>query len=165
MSTRAARVKRKQATLKTFKTISSGHGKRIGGAGDSDGDNDFIPTKKAAAANLRAKPHAPPGNASRARPNAKTESNDDDKISFSNERPPSPKGGTLAPAKKLPPKAESGSYVDMADDAQLRPPLKVKKSTLAMKDPDSDSGNYLVRAAPGKDRGKVDQSQTSKRKS
>jgi len=44
------KVKWKQATLKTRKSIGgSAPGKRIGG-GDSDGDDDFMPTKKAATA-------------------------------------------------------------------------------------------------------------------
>jgi DNA topoisomerase-2 len=109
------KVKRKQATLKTRKFIGTGHGKRIGGASDSEGD--------------------------------------DDEISFGDERPPSPKKRTLAPAapaaatvpaKKQPLKAESCSDVDMTDDAQPRPPPKQKKSTLGTKDPDSDSGDDLV---------------------
>ena len=154
------RVKQKHATLETLETISSGHGKRIGCAGDLDSDDDFIPTKKAAAAKVCAIPIAPAGGASRVRLNAKKESDDDDddEISFGDGRSPPPKMGTLAPAKKLPPKAEFGSYVDMAYDAQLRPPPKQKKSTLATEDPDSDSGDDLVRAALGKGKGKAAQS-------
>jgi DNA topoisomerase-2 len=128
------KVKRKQATLKTRKFIGTGHGKRIGGASDSEGDND--------------------------------------EISFGDERPPPPKKRTLAPAaaatvpaKKQPLKAESCSDVDMIDDAQPRPPPKQKNSTLGTKDPDSDSGDDLVRAALEKGKGKATQSQTSKRKS
>jgi hypothetical protein len=48
----------------------------------------------------------------------------------------------------------------MADDAQPRPPQKQKKSTLATKDPDLDSGDDLVRAAL-ESKGKAAQSQTS----
>ena len=69
------KVKWKQATLKTRKSIGSG--KRLGGAGGEDGDDDFMPTKKAAAAKAR-KPIAPAAGASRARPKAK--GSDDDMI-------------------------------------------------------------------------------------
>lgn len=53
------KVKRKQVTLKTRKSIGggSGPGKRIGG-GDSDGDDDFT-KKSATAAKARSKPIAP----------------------------------------------------------------------------------------------------------
>ena len=59
---------------------------RIGG-GDSDGDDDFMPTKKAAtAAKACSKPVAPAGGTSRARPKAKKESDDDeDGMSFDDE--------------------------------------------------------------------------------
>ena len=129
-----------------------------------------MPTKKAAAARTRAKPLVPAAGSSRARPKTKKESDDDDdEISFGDERPPPPKKRTLAPAaapaKKQPPKAESGSDVEMADDAQPRPPAKQKKATLASKDLDSDSGDDLVRAALEKGKGKATQAQTSKRKS
>ena len=125
------KVKRKQATLKTRNFIGTGYGERIGGASDSEGD--------------------------------------DNEISFGDERPPSPKKRTLAPAaatvlaKKQPLKAKSCSDVDMTDNAQPRPPPKQKKSTLGTKDPDSDSGDDLVRAALEKGKGKATQSQTSKR--
>jgi DNA topoisomerase-2 len=123
---------------------------------------------------------SPASGASHARPKAKKEhddddddDDDDDEISFGDERPPPPKERTLAPAtaaataptKKQPPKAESGSDVEMADDAQPRSPPKQKKSTLATKDPDLDSGDDLVRAALEKGKGKATQSQTSKRRS
>ena len=76
----AKTVKRKQATLKTRKSIGgSGPGKHIGG-GDSDGDDDFMPTKKAAAAKARSKLVAPADGASRARPKAKKEADDDENI-------------------------------------------------------------------------------------
>src|SRR5260221_9426361 len=57
------KVKRKHATLKTRKSIGSG---KCGGGlgGNSDSDNDFMPTKKAAAAKARnpipAAPAPPP---------------------------------------------------------------------------------------------------------
>ena len=129
-----------------------------------------MPTKKAAAVKARAKPLAPAAGTSRARPKSKKESDEvDDEISFGDERPPPPKKRTVAPAaapaKKQPPKAESGSDVEMADDAQPRPPAKQKKAALATKDPDSDSGDDLVRAALEKGKGKAVQAQTSKRKS
>ncbi|KAN0123255.1 DNA topoisomerase, type IIA-like domain containing protein [Russula decolorans] len=165
------KVKRKQATLKTRKSIGgSGPGKRIGG--DSDGDDDFMPTKKAAAAKARSKPIAPAGGASRARPKVKKESDDDeDEITLDDERPPPPKKRTVAPstttaptAKKRPPKIESDSDIDMSDDPQPPPP-KQKNAAPATKDADSDSGDNLVRAALEKGKGKAAQAKASKRKS
>jgi hypothetical protein len=110
---------------------------------------------------------SPASGTSHARPKAKKEynnnNNNNNEISFGNKRPPPPKEHTLAPAaaaataptKKQPPKAESGSDVEMADDAQPRSPQKQKKSTLATKDPDLDSGDDLMRAALEKGKGKA----------
>src|SRR5260221_12674263 len=64
------KVKRKHATLKMRKSIGSGkRGSGLGG--DSDGDDDFMPTKKAAAAKGRKPIAAAAAAASRARPKAK----------------------------------------------------------------------------------------------
>ena len=56
------KVKRKQAMLKTRKSISSS--KRAGGGGDSDDHDDFMSTKKASAA--KAPGRSPPRAAHRA---------------------------------------------------------------------------------------------------
>lgn len=157
------KVKRKQATLKTRKSIGSG--KRGGGAGgDSGGDDDFMPTKKAAAAKAR-KPVAPAAGASRARPKAKA-SDDDDRMSLDDDdddepAPPPPKK-RAAPAKKPPPKIESDSDVEVAD--RPPPPTTTTNKPPAVKG-DEDSGDDLVREALEKGKGKGKAAQTGKRKS
>jgi DNA topoisomerase-2 len=80
-------VKRKQATLKTRQSIDgSGPGKCIDGS-DSDSDDDFTSTKKAAtAAEARSKPVTPTGGASHTRPKVRKESdNNEDGMSFDDE--------------------------------------------------------------------------------
>ncbi|KAI9451533.1 DNA topoisomerase [Russula earlei] len=128
------KVKRKQATLKTRKSLGSG--KRVGGA-DSNDDGDFMPTKKAAAAKAR-KPIAPAGGASRARQKA-VKASDDEEVSLDNERAPQTKKRAAPAATKgqaPAPKAESGSDVDMADD--LPPLLQKEKAPADAKKGDDD---------------------------
>jgi DNA topoisomerase-2 len=170
------KVKRKQATLKTRKSIGSG-AKRLGG-GDDDGDDDFMPTKKAAAAKAR-KPIAPAAGSSRAKPKPK---GSDDDIDFDEDeetlvpRPTTTKKRALPAAsapKPKPPlapvpaprKVESGSDIEMIDEG--RQPPKPSKSSSAAKDEEEededDSGDDLIRRALEKGKGKA--TQTGKRKS
>ncbi|KAF8264485.1 DNA topoisomerase [Lactarius quietus] len=150
------KVKRKQATLKTRKSIGGGSGKR-GRGDDSGGDDDFMPTKKAAAAAAKAprKPAAAPAAAgtSRARPKApiKTSASDDGLSDEKEERLPVKKRAAK-PVKK----SESDSDIEMVKDPP--PPPK-----LSLKSDDEDSGDELIRAALAKGKGKA--AQTSKRKS
>jgi hypothetical protein len=71
LSTRAARksngIKRHSKPENLLGLVLA---KRTGG-GDLGGDDDFMPTKKAAATKACSKPVAPAGSASRARPKAK----------------------------------------------------------------------------------------------
>ncbi|KAI9436960.1 DNA topoisomerase II [Lactarius indigo] len=163
------KVKRKQATLKTRKSIGGGFGKR--GRDDSDNDDDFMPTKKAAAAKAR-KPIAPAAGSSRARPKATTTktSASDDGLSLDDDD-----GGGPPPAKKraAPPatkkatqaikKSESGSDAEMADGPPAPAPLPKKAQARPVKSDDDDSGDDLVLAAPAKGKGKA--AQVAKRKS
>jgi DNA topoisomerase II len=157
------KVKRKQATLKTRKSIGSGRRGGVGGGGDSDGNDDFMPTKKAAAAKAR-KPIAPASGTLRARPKVPKDLSDDE-MNLDDEPPPPPpkkRAAAAAPAKKAPPKIESGSDLEMADDHDLPSPPP-KKVAPAVKSDDQDSGDDLVRAALAKGKGKA--AETSKRKS
>ncbi|KAN0138695.1 type II DNA topoisomerase [Lactarius tabidus] len=154
------KVKRKQATLKTRKSIGGGSGKR-GRGDDSGADDDFMPTKKAAAAAAKAprKPPtaAPAAGTSRARPKApiKTSASDDDDDD-DEPLPVAKNRGVKAtkPAKK----AESDSDVEMVKDL---PPKK--KAPARLKSEDDDDDDEIIRAAPAKGKGKA--AQTSKRKS
>ncbi|KAH9956387.1 hypothetical protein BGW80DRAFT_1466427 [Lactifluus volemus] len=97
------KVKRKQAMLKTRKSIGSGR-RSGGGGGDDNGDDDFMPTKKAAAAKA-CKPIAPAGGGARARPKAATKVSDDKMNVDDDPLPPPPKKRAAAaapPAKKVP---------------------------------------------------------------
>ncbi|KAH9992512.1 DNA topoisomerase [Russula compacta] len=169
------KVKRKQATLKTRKSIgsSSKRGGFFGGGGNSDGDDDFMPTKKAAAAKAR-RPIAPAGGAARARPKtAAAKISDDDDDDGEAEAIPLPKKRAAAPAAKKPspPKAESSSDVEMAD--HLPAAAKSKKVVKNEDDEEDDevvedSGDDLVRKALQKGKGKAtttNTTQTGKRKS
>ncbi|KAI0297539.1 type II DNA topoisomerase [Multifurca ochricompacta] len=147
MDSSGKKVKRKQATLKTRKSIGSG---KRGGGDDSGDDDDFMPTKKAAAAKAR-KPVVPATGTSRARPKAKRS---DDEMSFDDEPPP-PIKKRAAPEKKAPFKIEPSSDMEMADDPlppkEDAPPMKVKS------DDDEDSGDNLIREALAKGKGKATQ--------
>jgi DNA topoisomerase II len=158
------KIKRKQATLKTRKSIVSG--KR---GGDSDGDDDFMPTKKAAAAKARKPmPIAPAGGASRAVP--KLPKGEDDEMSFGEDdevlpRPTKKRAAPAAPATKPPPpppRAESGSDIEMAS-----PRPKKASSSTAKDEDDEDSGDDLIRRAleKGKGKAKATATEASKRKS
>ncbi|KAI0264983.1 DNA topoisomerase [Gloeopeniophorella convolvens] len=148
--------KRKQATLKTRKSIGSG---KRGGGGDSDADDDFMPTKKAAAAKAR-KPIAPVGGASRA-VKGEAKATSDDEMDFDDDSPPPPPPKKrAAPAKKTPPKVEPDSDIEMVEDASAVPP---PKKAVPVKSDDDDSADDLVRAALAKGKGKA--AQSSKRKS
>ncbi|KAH9065029.1 DNA topoisomerase II [Lactarius vividus] len=161
------KVKRKQATLKTRKSLGGGPGKR--GRDDSDNDDDFMPTKKAAAAKAR-KPIAPAAGTSRARPKAtttKASASDDwlgpDDDDDDDGPPPAKKRAALPATKKATQtikKSESGSDVEMADD--LPAPAPPKKAP-PVKSDDGDSGDDLIRAAAAKGKGKA--AQVVKRKS
>lgn len=162
------KVKRKQATLKTRKSIGSG--KR---GGESDGDDDFMPTKKAAAAKAR-KPIAPAAGASRARPKAAKGGDSDDEMSLDEEedeapaaRPQKKRAAPATKPKPPPPAAASDSDFDMVDmDEDPQPPAQPKKASATKDDDDDDedSGDDLVRRALEKGKGKATQ-QASKRKS
>ncbi|KAH9037042.1 DNA topoisomerase [Lactarius hengduanensis] len=162
------KVKRKQATLKTRKSLGGGPGKR--GRDGSDNDDDFMPTKKAAAAKAR-KPIAPAAGASRARPKAAIKASaSDDGLGLDDDDdddgPPPGKKRAAPPATKKATqaikKSESGSDVEMADDPPPPPPLPKKAQARPMKSEDEGSGDDLIRAAPAKGKGKA--AQVAKRK-
>jgi len=72
-----------------------------------------------------------------------------------------------APATKPPPKAKSGSDVEMAEDRHSRPshPKKTSAAKARKESDDEDSGDDLVRRALEKGKGKATATQASKRKS
>ncbi|KAH8981970.1 DNA topoisomerase [Lactarius akahatsu] len=123
------KVKRKQATLKTRKSLGGGPGKR--GRDGSDNDDDFMPTKKAAAAKAR-KPIAPAAGASRARPKAAIKASasddwlgpDDDD---DDDGPPPAKKQAAPPATK---KATLDND-DEDSDAYIKPAKKTKLAAQA----------------------------------
>ncbi|KAI9452414.1 DNA topoisomerase [Lactarius psammicola] len=134
------KVKRKQATLKTRKSLGGGPGKRGRGAGDDSGDDDdFMPTKKAAAAKARKPPIAPAAGASRARPKAITKASaSDDELGLDDDdddEPPPPAKKRAAPAttKKAPqPLKKSDPDNDDDDsDAYIKPVKKTKPTAQA----------------------------------
>ena len=154
------RIKRKQTTLKTRKSITG-----VGRKGeDDDSDDDFKPTKaatqaKKASQKPRAKPAAandvddkppPKKRAPAKKAAAKEESDVDDK-------PPAAK--KRAPAKK--PVVEN-SDVEMIDDDDDPPPSKTK--TAKKKVESDDSEEDIVAAAIAKGKGKAKEAIASKRK-
>jgi DNA topoisomerase-2 len=92
---------------------------------------------------------------------------DNDEEEARQRRPPKMRAAP-APATKLPPKAESGSDIQMAEDRHSRP-SQPKKSSVAKtrkESDDEDSGDDLVRCALEKGKGKPRApTQVSKRKS
>ena len=155
------RIKRKQTTLKTRKSIT-GNGRK---GEDADSDDDFKPTKavtqarkaplkpraKLAAANDVDDKPLPKKRAPAKKAAAKEESDIDDK-------PPAAK--KRAPAKK--PVVENSDVEMIDDDDDDPPPLKTK---IAKKKVGSiDSGEDIVAAAIAKGKGKAKEALASKRK-
>ncbi|KAI0041498.1 type II DNA topoisomerase [Auriscalpium vulgare] len=160
------RVKRKQATLQTRKSLT-GPGKR---KGDDESDEDFKPVKAAAKKKAADGPAAPPK--PRAKPVAvkaesskaalKVPSDDDDK-------PPAAAPPKKRAATKKPPKEESDSDIEMVDEPSP-PPKKVPAKRPAAKkvvksDDDDGSGDDVVAAAIAKGKGKAKEAPPTKRKS
>ena len=121
-----------------------------GGGGDTDGDDNFMPTKKAAATKA-SKPVAPPSGASRARPKPKGL---DDEIGFGKDEKTLPHptkkcampvGLATRPPPPPPRSAKSCSDIEMADNGPPLPWLmKALSSTAKDEDDAKDSGDDLV---------------------
>ena len=153
------RIKRKQTTLKTRKSIT-GNGRK---GEDADSDDDFKPTKvvtqaRKAPLKPRAKPAAandvddkllPKKRAPAKKADAKEESDIDDK-------PPAAKKRALAKKPVI-----ENSDVETIDDDDDPPPLKTK---IAKKVGSDDSGEDIVAAAIAKGKGKAKEALASKRK-
>jgi hypothetical protein len=121
-----------------------------------------------------ARPIAPAGGASRARPKAKASDDEmslldgDDDEEEARPRPPPKKRATPAPATKPPRKAKFGSDVEMAEEDRHSRPSQPKKTSAAKarkESDDEDSGDDLVPCALEKGKGKATATQASKRKS
>ncbi|KAI0056765.1 type II DNA topoisomerase [Artomyces pyxidatus] len=149
------RVKRKQATLQTRKSLT-GPGRR---KGDDESDDDFKPTK-AAVSKPKKSAAAPAATKPRAKPTAvKAEESEDD------DPPSAPPPVKRAAAKKPPPKEESDSDIEMVDDKPAPPPKKAPpKKAVKKVESDDDSADDVVAAAIAKGKGKAREPQ-GKRKS
>ena len=166
-------VKKKQATLKTRKSLSGPFGKKRKGDDDDSGD-DFVPTKTVAKAAAKREPID--RKVSKSKPLKKAGSDDDDDNPFANAGPSRPAGGKAAEAtgrKVSRPKTIKKEESDDDDDDYVIPAATAKrtvkqeadiydevprapsKSKIAASRAGADSDDDDIEAGPAKNKGKA----------